>query len=549
MSSFDVKGELNNYGFCIKKKKYDKSLIKQIKNYFTVKKEIGDRFIKIIKYPLYYEIDKFLVIPKFFSIKNIDIDEIQIDDIKYNKIQFITKKLNYQYDTVKFNFKGKMRDYQQECIDFVKNLFNNDEKTPKGGLLKFSCGMGKTLMAIYLSYILGVKTLIIVHLGDLLDQWIERIKFFTDATIGVIRQNKLELDKDITIGMVQTICSRDYNHETFKNFGLVILDEVHHYGSQYFGNILMKTSFKYTIGLSATPVREDKMMYVINWFLGEIIYQMKKKFDYKILVKRIHFKSNNPLFSEKLRKYKGKMTPDTVKMLGDLIQIETRNKLIINIINSLKQKGRKIFVFSDRVEHLKTLKEATDKIIEDNDEHHMYKTNYYMGSCKKLERKEAEKNGDIIFATLKIAEEGIDISRLDTVIYALPIKLHKRLEQSSGRILRLEKYDDLINIPLVIDIADDLSCFQGWTRTRNTYFKKEDWLVQNYYFEDDKYLFNDKDDKTQDPFKLIFNNIDDDDFIEKNLIRNNETNNKKIEDKPKEEKPIDAMTLLYGRKK
>ena len=66
-----------------------------------------------------------------------------------------------------------------------------------------------------------------------------------------------------------------------------------------------------------------------------------------------------------------------------------------------------------------------------------------MGSCKKLERKEAEKNGDIIFATLKIAEEGIDISRLDTVIYALPIKLHKRLEQSSGRILRLEKYDDL----------------------------------------------------------------------------------------------------------
>ena len=101
----------------------------------------------------------------------------------------------------------------------------------------------------------------------------------------------------------------------------------------------------------------------------------------------------------------------------------------------------------------------------------------------------------------------------------------------------------------IIDIADDLSCFQGWTRTRNTYFKKEDWLVQDYYFEDDKYLFNDKDDKTQDPFKLIFNNIDDDDFIEKNLIRNNETNNKKIEDKPKEEKPIDAMTLLYGKKK
>ena len=33
----------------------------------------------------------------------------------------------------------------------------------------------------------------------------------------------------------------------------------------------LKPDIKYTIGLSATPVREDKMMYVINWFLGEII--------------------------------------------------------------------------------------------------------------------------------------------------------------------------------------------------------------------------------------------------------------------------------------
>ena len=135
------------------------------------------------------------------------------------------------------------------------------------------------------------------------------------------------------------------------------------------------------------------------------------------------------------------------------------------------------------------------------------------------------------------------------LFFSIDLNAIWRFWQSSGRILRLEKYDDLINIPLVIDIADDLSCFQGWTRTRNTYFKKEDWLVQDYYFEDDKYLFNDKDNKTHDPFNLIFNNIDDDDFIEKNLIRNNETNNKKIEDKPKEEKPIDAMTLLYGKKK
>ena len=55
----------------------------------------------------------------------------------------------------------------------------------------------------------------------------------------------------------------------------------------------MKTSAKYSIGLSATPVRSDNMMYVINWFIGDIIYKMRKDFDYRVLVKRIYFNSKN----------------------------------------------------------------------------------------------------------------------------------------------------------------------------------------------------------------------------------------------------------------
>ena len=50
-----------------------------------------------------------------------------------------------------------------------------------------------------------------------------------------------------------------------------------------------------------------------------------------------------------------------------------------------------------------------------------------MGSTKKGERKMAEKDGDIIFATLQLAEEGLDIDRLDTILLALPIKQQKNL--------------------------------------------------------------------------------------------------------------------------
>ena len=47
--------------------------------------------------------------------------------------------------------------------------------------------MGKTLLAIYLSHLLGLKTLVVVNQEFLQNQWIERFKGFTDAKIGKIQ--------------------------------------------------------------------------------------------------------------------------------------------------------------------------------------------------------------------------------------------------------------------------------------------------------------------------------------------------------------------------
>ena len=548
LSTINVKGILDIRGFSIKKKIYPEKVIDKIRNFFHVVNTVDDKEVSV--YDLSYEDKKYITIPKFYANKNIEIILMIIDDIKYDNIQFECSKCKYESEKININFTGIMRDYQMKCIDTIMKLFNKCKNSPKGGMLKFSCGMGKTLMAIYLAHVLGLKTLIIVHMGNLLDQWIERFQQFTNATIGIIRQDKLEIDKDICIATVQTICSRNYDTETFKKFGLVIFDEAHHYGSQQFSNVLKCTSAEYTIGLSATPVRKDEMMYIIHWCIGEIIYKLKKKFDYRIMVKRIFFDSENSLFVDKLKKYNGKMTSDSIKMMTNLTKNNIRNNLIINVIDALKKKGRKIFIFSDRIEHLKILKEGTDEIITANDEHHMFKTCLYIGACKKAQRKEAEKSGDIIFATLKIAEEGLDISRLDTLIFALPLKQEKTLEQSTGRILRLEKYDDLINIPLVIDICDKLSLFQRWADCRMEYYNKEDWYVENYHFKDTVYMYNKGENMNDSPYKIMFDNIDSEDFIEKHLIKNNDMLcNIKEPDEKVVEKKIDVMSLLYPTKK
>jgi superfamily II DNA or RNA helicase len=378
-----------------------------------------------------------------------------------------------------------------------------------------------TVLAIYLSYILKLKTLIIVHQEFLQDQWIERFNMFTDAKIGTIRGQIIDTEnKDVVIGMLQSISIKDYEDNVFSDFGLVIYDEVHHFGSKVFSRALLKTSAKYNIGLSATPERMDGLIKVVKWFTGDILYKMEKKYDYKVLVKKLYFRSQDPLYKEKSNWIAGKIRPNHVKMTSNIMNTNTRNKLLINCINCLKSMGRTIFVISSRVEHLQILKNGVDLLIKQAGEQHIYNTYYYIGPTKKGQKKMAEKDGNIIFATIQLASEALDIPRLDTIVLALPIKQDKTLIQSIGRILRNDKLESLTQIPVVIDIADTMSIYQKWSEKRDLVYNTKNWFIQNYYWDDEDYLYRAKDDKKLKPMNIIFDNIEDEDFIEKNLIIN-----------------------------
>jgi superfamily II DNA or RNA helicase len=204
----------------------------------------------------------------------------------------------------------------------------------------------------------------------------------------------------------------------------------------------------------------------------------------------------------------------------------SRNKLLIRMIDCLKSMGRTIFVISSRVEHLKILKNGVDQLIKNANEQHIYNTYYYIGPTKKGEKKMAEKDGNIIFATIQLASEALDISRLDTIILALPIKQDKILIQSIGRILRNDKLESLTQIPLVIDLSDILSIYQKWSDKRDQVYYNKNWYVEKYYWEDLDYLYRSSDkDKNKNPMNIMFDNILDEDFIENNLILKNDNKN------------------------
>lgn len=228
--------------------------------------------------------------------------------------------------------------------------------------------------------------------------------------------------------------------------------------------------------------------------------------------------------------FQGRFAPNHTSMTENLTKIKTRNQLIVNIIDVLKGMGRKILILSYRVEHLELLKGMIDNKITADGESHIYNSYYYMGKTKRTEKDMAEKDGHIIFATMQLAEEGLDIAHLDTVIFALPvsiqkdkknkgkIKSSKALIQSIGRILRNDKLEDLTQIPLVVDISDMLSIYSGWSNKRNEIYEKKNWYMQNFYWEDLQYQFKSGQDKNTNPMNIIFDDISDEDFIEKNLM-------------------------------
>ena len=94
--------------------------------------------------------------------------------------------------------------------------------------------------------------------------------------------NTSPTNKDIVIGMLQSLSMREYPSDIFQSFGLTIVDECHHIAAEVFVRSLFKVVTPYTLGLSATMQRKDGLTKVFKMFLGDIVYTEKRdKTDFR----------------------------------------------------------------------------------------------------------------------------------------------------------------------------------------------------------------------------------------------------------------------------
>jgi superfamily II DNA or RNA helicase len=197
------------------------------------------------------------------------------------------------------------------------------------------------------------------------------------------------------------------------------------------------------IVLSATPERKDKLMHVIHWFLGPLLYvsNTADKVDELVNVEVYEFEGDEK-HNEIIYNNAGVMFSSL--MVNKLAENQERNKLLVSILEDVfDDEDRQILVLSDRVEHVKAIYELLPERLRE-------KAGILARGMKPAVRDEFCKSKRILIATYQLVKEGFDLASLNTLIMATS---RPDVVQIVGRILRVEK-SKRITHPLIIDIVD-----------------------------------------------------------------------------------------------
>ena len=434
---------LGKKGYTIKKSDISVDEQMNIRNKLRVRPYVPNSPVKGDEFEIYRESNSKLYVPRYFGIEC------------YGKPQ--QSKLP-EPDKINLPFAGELRDYQNTIINAYMAKAEDG-----GGLLEIPCGRGKTVMALKILANLGVKTLVIVHKGFLLNQWIERIEqFLPGARVGKIQGQIMDIEnKDIVIGMLQSLSMKDYPDSVFDSFGLTIVDEVHHIAAEVFVRSLFKIVTKYMLGLSATMQRKDGLSKVFKMFLGDVIYKEKPNMEHNVLVRAIEFQSSDDEFNEIVYDFRG--NPQYSTMISKLCNFHDRSNFMLRVLKNTFQKdpSQQIIILA----HNKSLLTYLYKAI---DEDGYATVGYYVGGMKEAALKESESK-NIIIATYSMAAEALDIKTLTTLLMATP---KTDVVQSVGRILRTKHAQ-----PVVIDIVDKHELFQRQWAKRKTYYHKQNYEI------------------------------------------------------------------------
>lgn len=348
-------------------------------------------------------------------------------------------------------------DYQEIAVQAMYDA--------KYGILQSAAGSGKTQMGIALVKRFGKRALWLTHTLDLLKQSKSRAELYMSSNlIGTITEGKVNLGKGITFATIQTMSKLDLAR--YKDFwDVIIVDECHHVAGSptavtQFYKVLNSLSARHKIGLSATVHRADGMIEATYAILGRVVYEVPDE-AVKDKIMEVGIK---PIGTGVEISYECLNTDGTLnytKLVTYLCTNRNRTHFISSYI--VAEADHSCLILSDRLDHLEQLMTSLPQSMRKDAVMISGKMTNKKGKAEREQAIADMRTGKkkYLFATYSLAEEGLDIPRLDRLFLTTPKKDYKVVTQSIGRVARIfEGKQDAIAYDFVDDIGYTVKCYK-----------------------------------------------------------------------------------------
>ena len=345
-------------------------------------------------------------------------------------------------------FKHDLRSSQKDVYDEVED----------NCIINAWVSWGKTFTGLAIAGKLGQKTLVVVHTVPLRNQWTREVENVFGFTPGIIGSGKFNISPPIVIGNTQSL----YRNipRVSKEFGTIILDEMHHVSSPTFSKVIDASYARYKIGLSGTIERKDGKHVVFRDYFGNKVIKPPKE---NYMTPKVH------VYRSDIRFMDGAKTPWATKVTELSYNEEYLHSVAMLAAVYAEKNGHKVLVVSDRVHFLHTCaKLAGDRAICITGEipHEDRET---------LMSKITTGEANILFGTQAIFSEGISLDDLSCLILGTPVNNEPLLTQLIGRVIR--KKEGKKN-PVVIDIHLKGNTARRQASNRMGYYMKQGYKIQ-----------------------------------------------------------------------
>jgi len=359
--------------------------------------------------------------------------------------EIVDRRISKPVDFPEFKF--ELRASQKKVYDEIED----------NAIINAWVSWGKTFTGLAIAGKLGQKTLVVTHTVSLRNQWAKEVEKVFGITAGIIGSGRFELDAPIVIGNTQSLY-RNID-KIRKEFGTIILDEMHHVSSPTFSKILDTNYCRYKIGLSGTIERKDGKHVVFRDYFGNTLFKPPKE---NYMTPEIH------IVPSEIRFMDGARIPWANRVTA-LSNDEEYRHTVSMLAAAYAARGHKVLVVSDRVSFLKSCANLTgDKAVCVTGE-------VSLEDREKLIDKILYGDANVLYGTQAIFSEGISVDTLSCLILGTPVNNEPLLTQLVGRVIR--KKEGKID-PVIIDIHLRGNTARKQASNRVGFYMKQGWEMK-----------------------------------------------------------------------